>query len=188
MLRHYEIPEDFPAGPRGGGGGPAGGSAAEDFRGRRDLRDALTVTIDGETARDFDDAITLEELPEGGWRLGVHIADVAHYVAEGGALDLEAYRRGTSVYFPDRAVPMLPEHLSNGLCSLRPGVPRLTLSALLDFRRPRQGRAAALRRIGDPQRPPADLRGGRAPARNARSRATSASTARCWACCGKPST
>jgi ribonuclease R len=91
------------------------------------------VTIDGDSARDFDDAISVERLADGGFVLGVHIADVAHYVREGGVLDLEAYRRGTSVYFPERAVPMLPETLSNGLCSLRPGVPRLAVSVLLEM-------------------------------------------------------
>jgi ribonuclease R len=93
------------------------------------------VTIDGETARDFDDAISVEEHGRGGFRLGVHIADVSHYVAEGSRLDAEAFRRGTSVYFPERAVPMLPEALSNGLCSLRPNVPRLAVSAFLDIDR-----------------------------------------------------
>ena len=131
VLRHYEIPEEFPAGLEESAGEMPANPEKGDFKGRRDLRDTLTVTIDGATARDFDDAISVEETSAGGWRLGVHIADVAHYVAEGGALDLEAYRRGTSVYFPDRAVPMLPEHLSNGLCSLRPEVPRLTMSAFL---------------------------------------------------------
>ncbi len=131
VLRHYEIPEVFPAGLEESAGELPKNPRKADFKGRRDLRRTLTVTIDGATARDFDDAISVEETDAGGWRLGVHIADVAHYVDEGGALDLEAYRRGTSVYFPDRAVPMLPEHLSNGLCSLRPDVPRLTMSALM---------------------------------------------------------
>jgi ribonuclease R len=131
VLRHYEIPEEFPAGLEAAARELPSDPGEEEYRGRRDLRRTLTVTIDGATARDFDDAISVEETDNGGWRLGVHIADVAHYVAEGGALDLEAYRRGTSVYFPDRAVPMLPEHLSNGLCSLRPEVPRLTMSAFL---------------------------------------------------------
>jgi ribonuclease R len=131
VLRHYEIPEEFPAGLEESAAELPEDPVEADFKGRRDLRKTLTVTIDGATARDFDDAISVEETESGGWRLGVHIADVAHYVGEGGAFDLEAYRRGTSVYFPDRAVPMLPEHLSNGLCSLRPGVPRLTMSAFM---------------------------------------------------------
>ncbi len=100
-------------------------AARADFTGR------TIVTIDGETARDFDDAIEAEELPGGGFRIGVHIADVSHYVAVGSALDAEAFERGTSVYFPDRALAMLPERLSNDLCSLRPGEERRTLSAVL---------------------------------------------------------
>jgi ribonuclease R len=91
------------------------------------------VTIDGETARDFDDAIAVAALPRGGFRLWVHIADVAHFVPAGGEIDLEARRRGTSVYFPERVVPMLPEALSNELCSLRPGEDRLVQSVVLDF-------------------------------------------------------
>jgi ribonuclease R len=102
------------------------------IEGRLDLRSVPTVTIDGETARDFDDAITLRKLENGHFDLGVHIADVSHYVKEGGALDSEARVRGTSVYFPERAIPMLPEELSNDICSLKPRVDRLTMSALME--------------------------------------------------------
>ena len=106
-----------------------------DLKGRTDFRTLPTVTIDGETARDFDDAITLEPLSGGRVRLGVHIADVAHYVVEGSALDRDARDRATSVYFPDRAVHMLPPPLATGLCSLRPGVDRLVQSCLMDVDR-----------------------------------------------------
>ena len=106
-----------------------------DLRRRTDFRSVLTVTIDGETARDFDDAITLSTLPNGHHWLGVHIADVAHYVTEGGALDEAAYRRGTSVYFPERALHMFPAPLATGLCSLNPGVDRLVQSCLMEIDR-----------------------------------------------------
>jgi ribonuclease R len=110
-----------------------GGDVKErDLRNRTDFRDRTVVTIDGEDARDFDDAISVERLKNGHIRLGVHIADVAHYVAEGGALDAEAYARSTSVYFPERAVHMFPEALATGLCSLRPHVDRLVQSCVMD--------------------------------------------------------
>jgi ribonuclease R len=109
--------------------------------GRVDLRGVPTVTIDGETARDFDDAISLKKLDNGNFHLGVHIADVSYYVRQGTALDAEARLRGTSVYFPERAIPMLPEKLSNGICSLNPQVDRLTMSALMEVNP--QGRVVA---------------------------------------------
>ncbi len=109
--------------------------AERDLRGRTDFRRLLTVTIDGEHARDFDDAITIEKLPGGHYWLGVHIADVSHYVQEGTALDQEAYERGTSVYFPERAVHMFPAELATGLCSLNPHVDRLVQSCLTEVDR-----------------------------------------------------
>jgi ribonuclease R len=104
-----------------------------DLKARTDFRGQQTVTIDGEHARDFDDAITLDRLENGNYWLGVHIADVAHYVPEGGALDEEAYDRATSVYFPERAVHMFPSDLSTGLCSLNPNVDRLVQSCLMEI-------------------------------------------------------
>jgi ribonuclease R len=106
-----------------------------DIRGRTDFRVVTTVTIDGEHARDFDDAITIERLPNGHYWLGVHIADVSHYVKEGSALDEEAYDRGTSVYFTERAVHMFPAELATGLCSLNPHVDRLVQSCLMEVDR-----------------------------------------------------
>ena len=104
-----------------------------DDPGREDLRGLLSFTIDGRDAKDFDDAVSLERLDSGNLRLGVHIADVGHYVREGTALDREAFARGTSVYLPGRVLPMLPEQLSNGVCSLRPDEDKFTMTALIEL-------------------------------------------------------
>ncbi len=103
-----------------------------DFRGRRDLRNLPVLTIDGEDAKDFDDALSIEKTRKG-WRLGVHIADVSYYVREGGPIDLEARERATSLYLPDRCLPMLPSSLADGLCSLKERVPRVVVSVFMDF-------------------------------------------------------
>src|SRR5438046_8001119 len=106
---------------------------ARKLEGREDLRQKFIVTIEPDDARDFDDAIHVEKIANGGWHLGVHIADVAAYVEPGSALDREARHRGNSGYLPDRVVPMLPERLSNGVCSLHPGADRLTHSVFIQF-------------------------------------------------------
>src|ERR1700720_3000837 len=124
ILRHA-LPQEFPPEVLDAANLLSPDVPAQDMQGREDLRDLPLVTIDGEDAKDFDDAVYAEPLRGGGWRLVVAIADVSHYVRVGTALDSEARARATSVYFPDRVIPMLPEHLSNHLCSLMPRVPRL---------------------------------------------------------------
>ena len=133
VIRKFHIPHEFPPDVlREAEQIPDEIPQAEIAR-RTDLREHTIVTIDGETAKDFDDAVEVTLLPNGNYLLGVHIADVAHYVTENGVLDGEAFERGTSVYFPGRAVPMLPERLSNGICSLNPRVDRLTFSAEIEI-------------------------------------------------------
>ncbi|MFZ5817991.1 MAG: ribonuclease R, partial [Bacillota bacterium] len=135
VIRKFGLPEAFPANVLKESEAIPESVTEEAIReeGRRDLRGWTIVTIDGEDAKDLDDAISLERLGPQRWKLGVHIADVSHYVKEGSALDREAYKRGTSVYLADRVVPMLPPRLSNGICSLNPGVDRLTLSAVMEI-------------------------------------------------------
>ena len=132
VVRAFNIPEDFPEEVMDQLKEIPDHVSEQDTEGRRDFRDWQTVTIDGETAKDFDDAITLTE-DEGVYHLGVHIADVSNYVREGTPLDREALRRGTSVYLADTVVPMLPHQLSNGICSLQEGKDRLVLSCLMDI-------------------------------------------------------
>jgi ribonuclease R len=134
LIRKHHLPHRFPEDVIGQAKSAARPVGAAEREGRRDFRHLPIVTIDGETARDFDDAIYVERRPEG-WRLQVHIADVAHYVGQDSPLDHEARVRGTSVYFPDRAVPMLPEQLSTGICSLNPLEDRLVMSVLLELDR-----------------------------------------------------
>jgi ribonuclease R len=133
IIRKFHLPTEFP---------PAVTSEAEQIpetveqsstEGREDLRDQFIFTIDPDDARDFDDAINVDRLDGGGWNLGVHIADVAAYVKPGSELDREAAKRGNSVYLPDRVIPMLPERLSNGVCSLKPNVDRLAHSVFIQF-------------------------------------------------------
>jgi ribonuclease R len=143
ILRKHHLPHVFPEAVLAEADAASERIEESQLEGRLDLRELLTVTIDGETARDFDDAVSLEALPNGRLRLGVHIADVSYYVREGSALDDEAFRRGTSVYFPERAIPMLPERLSNEICSLNPQVDRLTMSATMDL--DREGRVVDYR-------------------------------------------
>jgi ribonuclease R len=133
MIRKFHLPHQFPAEVLGEARAVESTNTANEIRKRRDFRALPIVTIDGETARDFDDAVTVGRLENGNYQLQVHIADVAHYVHPDGALDREARLRGTSVYFPDRAVPMLPLELSTDICSLRPRVDRLVMSCVMEI-------------------------------------------------------
>jgi len=132
IIRKYHLPTEFPRDVLDQAKGIPETVDARQFEGREDLRGEFIVTVDPDDARDFDDAIHVEKIG-GGWRLGVHIADVAAYVEPDSPLDREARRRGNSVYLPDRVIPMLPERLSNGVCSLKPGVDRLTHSVFIHF-------------------------------------------------------
>jgi ribonuclease R len=132
MIRKHQLPQVFPENVLAEARAVAH-LDLEEVAGRRDFRELPIVTIDGETARDFDDAVLVTERGDGGYELQVHIADVAEYVRAATDLDLEARLRGTSVYFPDRAIPMLPQELSTNICSLRPGEDRLVLSCIMQL-------------------------------------------------------
>jgi len=133
IIRKYELPDTFSQAVLATAIKVPQTVSDADRRGRIDLRGYRTVTIDGETARDFDDAVSIQRESDGNFRLRVSIADVSHYVKPGTSLDAEAYQRGTSVYFPERCIPMLPEELSNGVCSLNQGVDRLTVTVEIVF-------------------------------------------------------
>ena len=131
-----------------------------DLKGRLDLKDKLTVTIDGVNAKDFDDAVSIELSPKSTYLLWVHVADVSHYVAPGSSLDGEAFERGTSAYFPGRVVPMLPEELSNGICSLNPDEDRLAMTRLHGVFAAGQDPAPRLLQDRHPQQGPPHLPAG----------------------------
>jgi len=133
IIRKYNLPTEFPKAVVDEANRIPKSVELRMLEGRQDLREKFIVTVDPDDARDFDDAIDVEKIGNEGWRLGVHIADVSAYVTPDSALDREARRRGNSVYLPDRVIPMLPERLSNGVCSLNPGVDRLTFSVFVEF-------------------------------------------------------
>ncbi len=133
VLKEFNLPFRFPPAVEEEARHYAHPPTPEEIARRRDLRHVVTFTIDPEDAKDFDDALSIERLPNGNLLLGVHIADVSFYVPEGSLIDREAFQRGTSVYLVDRVVPMLPEVLSNDICSLRPDHDRLTYSVLMEF-------------------------------------------------------
>lgn len=133
IVRAYHLPEQFPEDVMQQVAEIPEEVLPEEYAGRKDIRSWQTVTIDGEEAKDLDDAITIKKTAEGHYILGVHIADVSHYVTEYSPLDKEAIKRGTSVYLTDRVIPMLPHKLSNGICSLNSGVDRLALSCIMEL-------------------------------------------------------
>lgn len=133
IMAEFELPVQFPASVEKAAQKIKDAIPAEEIRNRRDFRDITTFTIDPKDAKDFDDALSIQKLENGNYEVGVHIADVSFYVTPDSALDKEAYNRATSVYLVDRTIPMLPEHLSNGLCSLRPNEEKLCFSAVFEL-------------------------------------------------------
>lgn len=133
ILADYDIPLSFPTNVENEASKIQNLVTAEEIKKRKDYRNIWTCTIDPEDAKDFDDALSLQKLKNGNWEVGVHIADVSYYVRPGSAMDKEAYRRGTSIYLVDRVIPMLPEQLSNLVCSLRPDEEKLCFAAIFEF-------------------------------------------------------
>ena len=161
IIRKYDLPTEFPKAVLDEANRIPQSVEQELIQGREDLRNQFIVTIDPDDARDFDDAINVEKIDNnGGWRLGVHIADVSAYVTPDSALDREARRRGNSVYLPDRVIPMLPERLSNGVCSLNPDVDRLTHSVFVEFDKNGRAKKCAFCQERDPQCETPDLQRG----------------------------
>ncbi len=133
ILAEYGLPYKYPENVEAAANKIEPGITAEEMAQREDFRDTFTVTIDPRDAKDFDDAISIKKVKDGVWEIGVHIADVSHYVLEGSVIDKEAQQRATSVYLVDRTIPMLPEHLCNMLCSLRPNEEKLTFSVIFEM-------------------------------------------------------
>ena len=133
IIKKYDLPQEFPSEVINQTKNIPDTIREEDIKGRRDLRDRMIFTIDGEDDNDLDDAVSIEKLENGNYLLGVHIADVSYYVFENSAIDKEAFKRGNSVYLVDRVIPMLPPKLSNGICSLNPKVDRLVFSCFMEI-------------------------------------------------------
>ncbi len=133
ILAEYGLPYKYPEKVEDAANRIDAGIAEAEIAKREDFRDTFTITIDPRDAKDFDDAISIKKVKDGVWEIGVHIADVSHYVLEGGIIDTEAQQRATSVYLVDRTIPMLPERLCNGICSLRPDEEKLTFSAIFEM-------------------------------------------------------